>query len=170
MFTRRQWSARPVRDPNAIRTLQNATFVVIHHSNTTECFTHGNCQNQMRRLQSEHHAEGLNDIAYNFLITSRGAIYEGRGWNVQVDRPTATGFTDRTVSIAFHGTFESVLPPDLAMAAFDGLIECGRRLNVFVGDKNPRVITHRQLGRTNCPGVALYKYITTWPDFEPNPQ
>lgn len=170
IFPRDRWLARPVVNPNAVQALQNAAFLVIHHSNTTECFTHGNCANQMRRLQSEHQTSGLNDIAYNFLITSSGAVYEGRGWKVQVDGPTAQGYVERSVSIALHGTFETILPRTAAMTAYESLVECGKMLQVFVGDEEPTVIGHRQIGLLNCPGTALYKYISTWPNFEPNPQ
>lgn len=125
----------------------------------------------MRRLQREHIFAGLgiNDIAYNFLVTSSGAVYEGRGWRVQADTRTAPRFFDRSLSIAFHGTYDTQLPPDRAMAGYRALIECGKSLNVFPDNKNPVVITHRQLNRTDCPGTALFRYIMTWSDFEPSP-
>lgn len=169
IFTRHQWAAKPPRNSTLIRTLLNAPFVVIHHTSTTECFAHGTCSQEIRRLQSDHiFAQGLNDIAYNFLITSSGAVYEGRGWYVQAEN--VPGFVDRSLSIAFHGTFETVLPPDKAMAAYRALIACGMELEVFPGNRNPKVITHRQLTAIACPGTALYRYILTWTDFEPNPK
>lgn len=112
-------------------------------------------------------AQAENDIAFNFLITSSGAVYEGRGWNVQAE--SVPSFNDRSLSVAFHGTFDSVLPPARALTAYRALIACGRKLEVFPNNRNPKVITHRQLTARACPGTTLYRYILTWPDFEPNP-
>lgn len=171
IFVRRQWQARPPRNPNLDRPLRNAPFVVIHHTNTTECSTHASCANGIRRLQNQNTiVEGLNDIAYNFFITARGVVYEGRGWRTQAENQTAPGFLDRSLSIAFFGTFESQLPPARAMASYRALIECGRQMQIFPGNRNPRVIAHRQLRRTNCPGTSFLRYIMTWPEYDSNPK
>lgn len=161
------WAAKNPRNPNLVRPLVNATVVVIHHTNTTECFTHV-CQNQLRRIQNDHRAAGYNDIAYNFVVTAGGLVYEGRGWKTQGETSSAPGLINRALIIAFHGTFEIQLPRERAMASFRALIKCGQYLDLL--GKNVRYIAHRQLNKnTSSPGTALYRYMMTWPNFEPNP-
>lgn len=125
----------------------------------------------MRTIQREQTLEaGYNDIAYNFLVTGSGAVYEGRGWKTRGDNRSAPGLIDRAMLIAFHGTFEGQLPRDRAFASFKALIKCGQRMNMFEPNIILRYVAHRQLTNTTaCPGTALYKYMMSWPEFDPNP-
>lgn len=50
----------------------------------------------------------LTDIAYNFLVTQSGVIYEGRGWEVQSEIDGA----DHTLSVALIGNFENTEPTE----------------------------------------------------------
>lgn len=146
-------------------------FIVVHHTRTFDCHTHGSCQNEMRRIQNSHFAKRFNDIAYNFMVTASGVVYEGRGWYTQGETPSAPGLITRALLIAFHGTFDHQLPTARAMAAFRALIKCGKKMQVFGENGNPRIVGHRQLlATTSCPGTALYRYLMTWPEFESNPK
>lgn len=170
IFKRRNWAAKQPRNSNLVRPLVNASVIVVHHTNTLECFTHGPCQNEMRTMQNEHMNHGYNDIAYNFVVMGNGRVYKGRGWKTQGEHQSAPGLIHRALIVAMHGTFETQLPGDRALASFDALIKCGQQMKLFAGDENPKIVAHRQLTpNTGCPGTTFYKYIMTWPDFESNP-
>lgn len=163
---RSRWAARPPRDPNNAIPLRNLPeLMVIHHTNTRACASHGSCQNQMRSLQNAHFHAGYNDISYNFLIGSNGFVYEGRGW--QIESESAPGVTNRALTIAFFGVFETFLPDERAMNSLLALLKCGVK-HRHIPDTY-RIIGHRQLRDTSCPGDNLFRFIQTWPRFEPNP-
>lgn len=153
------WAAKNPRNPNLVRPLVNASIIIVHHTGTHEFYTHGPCQNQMRTMQREQiYDAGYNDIAYNFVVTASGAVYEGRGWKTQSDNPSAPWLIDRALIIAFHGTFDRQLPRDRAIAAFKTRIKCGQTMNVFGPSTNLRQVAHRQLKATiSCPGTSLYR-------------
>lgn len=124
----------------------------------------------MRGLQSDHLAAGYNDIAYNFAVMPNGLVYEGRGWKTRGDNLSAPGIADRAMVIALQGKYDIYLPRERALASYRALIKCGQRMNVFGRNRRLRTVAHRQLKKNiSCPGTALYRYIMTWSDFEPNP-
>lgn len=63
---------------------------------------------------------GWDDIAYNFLIGSDGAVYVGRGWDKQGAH--SKGYNQKSVCIAFIGTFSEIVPPKAQLVAGNYLI------------------------------------------------
>lgn len=98
------------------------------------------------------------DIGYNFLVSSDGRVYVGRGWdNVGA---VVKGYNYHSVGIAFIGTFMKEKPTDAQLKACQQLIEEGVRLQKLV----PNYILNgaRQLSPTESPGDSLYKIIRRW--------
>nr|AXS59130.1 peptidoglycan recognition protein LB2a [Leguminivora glycinivorella] len=123
----------------------------------------------MREVQTLHQDDnGWSDIGYNFAIGSDGAVYEGRGW-YRVGAH-AIGVNNRSIGIVFFGDYVSDLPPPKSLQAAKDLIAIG----VKAGFISPfhRLIGHRQVSATECPGQSLYSEITSWdrflPDFDVN--
>lgn len=70
------------------------------------------------------------------------------------------GYNQKSIGIAFIGTFNKVLPPPRALAATLLLIEEGVRLNYL--SKDYKLYGHRQLIPSESPGEALYNVIKNW--------
>ncbi|MGX6608437.1 N-acetylmuramoyl-L-alanine amidase [Micromonosporaceae bacterium Da 78-11] len=123
------------------------------------------------------HSKGWNDIGYNFLVDRYGTIFEGRAGGAS--RPVlgahTLGFNTDASAIAVIGTFDSVdVAPAVqraiaAVAAYKlgayGADPAGRVvLSSGGGNLYPpgaqanlwRISGHRDAGRTDCPGDALY--------------
>ncbi|XP_055843839.1 peptidoglycan-recognition protein LF-like [Episyrphus balteatus] len=81
MVTRHEWLAQPPITPIDKLDLP-AENIILTDTKTEECVMKPNCKYLIRTLQDEHNLHN-DDIAYNFLISSQGDIYEGRGWLLQ---------------------------------------------------------------------------------------
>lgn len=99
-----------------------------------------------------------NDIGYNFLVGGDGAVYVGRGWNMEGAH--TRGHNRKSICIAFIGNFDSIAPPTRQLCAAQNLIAEGIRLEVLSDDY--KLYGHRQLVSTDSPGAALYEIIKTW--------
>lgn len=103
-------------------------------------------------------ARGWDDIAYNFMIGGN-SVYEGCGWDRQGSH--TQGYNDRSICIAFIGTFIEVKPPEHQLIVAQKLIDEGVKLRKLAPDY--RLFGHLQLRSTESPGRELYKIIVDWP-------
>ncbi|KAL5017095.1 hypothetical protein ScPMuIL_006684 [Solemya velum] len=158
---RGQWIARQPKHINAMST--PVEFVFIHHSAMSQC--HGdrdNCR-EMRLIQNLHMDErGWDDIAYNFVVSGDGRIYEGRGW----DREGAhtKGWNDIAIAVCFMGNFVETDPDPVAISAVQNLLILGEELGKISPDY--KLYGHRDVRPTECPGEKLYTLISSWKNFD----
>ncbi|XP_036322481.1 peptidoglycan-recognition protein LB-like [Rhagoletis pomonella] len=165
MVSRADWGARPstlVEHFNG-----PAPYVIIHHSYMpSACYTSGDCIKAMRSMQDFHQqTRGWNDIGYSFAIGGDGLIYVGRGFNVIGAH--APKYNDKSVGIVLIGDWRTELPPPQMLEATKSLIEFG----VEKGYIHPqyKLLGHKQVRDTECPGARLFDEISSWPHFVINP-
>nr|QBC16601.1 peptidoglycan recognition protein LBi [Sitophilus zeamais] len=165
IVTRDEWGAKP---PTGVENLTlPVPYVVIHHSYIpAACSTKEECINDMQWMQNYHQQNNSwCDIGYNFAVGGDNRIYVGRGW-------TAVGahaprYNARSIGIVLIGDWTEILPPESQMLAAKQLINMGIRDGYI--SENYKLIGHRQVRETECPGEALYKEIQTWPHWIDNP-
>jgi hypothetical protein len=108
----------------------------------------------LRGIQDFHMgpSRGWNDIAYNYVITKAGRVYEGRGY--EVVGAHAPRFNTRGIGICFAGNGEKPLN-DKQLAAYVSLI---KRLQT----KGANIVAtkaHGDVYPTSCPGVGIRKSL-----------
>lgn len=151
---RYEWGALPPKrvtllDPSRVER------VFLHHTTGTQ---QPDIPAWLRSIQRFHQqGRGWSDIAYSWLVSYDGRIWEGRG--ARVVGAHTKGWNSRGYAIAYLGDGGS-LPPQAALDAISyvrGYAEtiAGRTLPLF---------GHRDVGRTACPGDALYGWISTLTD------
>jgi N-acetylmuramoyl-L-alanine amidase len=127
-------------------------------------------------------SNGWNDIGYNALVDKYGTIYEGRagGLDNAVIGAHAQGFNAQTAGVANIGDYTSVAASDAALTATADYIRWklgvhgqplsgpvtltsagGPASRYAAGAKVTvdRVLGHRDVGRTACPGDTLYTQL-----------
>ena len=118
--------------------------------------------NRVREIQTFHmKSRALDDIMYNFLVDGDGAVYVGRGWDIQGAH--ARLYNKKSISIAFIGTFSKITSPKCQLCAAQRLIEEGVKLNKITS--NYSLYGQLQLTPTLSPGRALYEIIKKWDHF-----
>lgn len=154
---RASWGARAFRGSPQSSPLQTA---FVHHTVNSNSYSSAQVPGMLRAIQAYHQdARGWSDIGYNFLVDRFGEIWEGRAGGI--DNPVvgahASGHNQGSVGVAFIGeATESV--PAAAIDAFGRLI--GWKLAVSdVQPSRSNVLGHREVGRTSCPGDALYQSL-----------
>ncbi|NWR82074.1 PGRP2 amidase, partial [Centropus unirufus] len=159
------WGARPYRGTPNLLTLPLDT-IFIHHTfqPSVPCRNFSTCSRAMRSMQRFHQeTRGWDDIGYSFVVGSDGYVYQGRGWH-WVGAHTK-GHNTRGYGVGYVGDFSTTLPdPDTIALVRDELLPCAVRTGRL--HHNFTLRGHRQMGRTDCPGNALFQEIGTWQGFK----
>lgn len=117
------------------------------------------CVRAVRDIQDYHiETKGWDDIGYNFLIGGDGSVYVGRGWDYKGAHSRI--FNQRSICIAFIGSYFKHSPPQRSLNAAQQLMQEGVEMNKL--SKDYRLYGHRQLIPTISPGNRLYEIIQTW--------
>ncbi|CAH2263540.1 jg10891 [Pararge aegeria aegeria] len=163
--TRAQWSARTAKQKLSLQT--PIPYVVIHHSYTPPaCYDGPTCKKAMRSMQNFHMDDrGWWDIGYNFAVGADGAAYEGRGWDVLGAH--ALHFNNVSIGICLVGDWSNSLPPTSQLKTAQALIAAGVELGYLKEDY--KLVGHRQVRDTECPGDVLFNEIQTWDHYAPFP-
>jgi len=159
---------------------------VIHHTVNANTYSAAEAPGIVLGICSFHiHGNGWDDIGYNALVDRFGTLYEGRAGGLRnpVVAAHAQGFNAQTTSIASIGEHSggSLTPATraavvrylawrLAKAGLNPvtkkskLTSAGGSMNKYRSGQVvgvPRVIGHRDLGLTECPGNALAAQIAS---------
>lgn len=162
---RDDWGATPPAEP-LMKLELPVPYVIIMHTATDSCATKSECSLYVRLMQTFHiESRRLFDIAYNFMVGGDGLVYVSRGWD-HVGAHTFN-FNNRSIGVAFIGTFETVVPPRAQLDAVQRLLRFGVETGKI--SLNYKLLGQRQVSRTLSPGTALYNVIKKWPHWSPNP-
>ncbi|XP_063708503.1 peptidoglycan-recognition protein LB [Culicoides brevitarsis] len=144
-----------------------APYVIIHHSYLPgHCTTTAECIKAMQDMQKYHQeVQGWNDIGYSFGVGGDGLVYQGRGFNVVGAH--APKFNDKSVGICLIGDWRKSLPPKAMLQAVQDLIEYGVQNGNI--EEDYKLLGHRQVRDTECPGERLFDEIKTWPHWAEEP-
>ncbi|MFF5079299.1 peptidoglycan recognition protein [Actinoplanes sp. NPDC000266] len=181
MVTRAQWGA----NEGIVRGKPEYTGAIqeffVHHTATGNSYSCSQSASIIRGIQGYHiRSRGWDDIGYNFLVDKCGTIYEGRGGGIQMPVLGAhtMGFNTDASAIAAIGTYggsgvsATVRRAIATVAAYKlgaaGNLPSGRVVLTSGGsNRYPkgarvemwRISGHRDAGRTDCPGDALYRQL-----------
>ncbi len=176
ILTRTQWGARP---PSIAPTVAaDLKLAVVHHSVNANTYTREDVPAMLRGIQRYHmDVQGWNDIAYNFAVDRFGRIWEARAGGVTRDviGGHAQGFNTYSTGIMVLGDFTSAEPSQAAVNAVSDVIGWrfarhqvdvrgstqfaslgGPRYESGTVVQLPRIVGHRDVGQTGCPGSRLY--------------
>lgn len=163
LVTRLEWLAQPTEKHITAMELP-AIRVIIAQTSAENCSVESQCIVRVRTMQTNHlESFSYEDIIYNFLVGGDGSAYEGRGWDKQGQLfKGANSYNRKSISIAFIGTFNVIVPPEKQLRAAQLVIDLGVKLKKL--HPKYKLFGHRQLDPHAGPdGTALYNNITHWP-------
>ena len=185
--TRAEWGANASYmswDPD----YASAGHVVVHHTAGTNNYSAGQSASIVRGIYY-YHAVTLDwgDIGYNFLVDKYGTVFEGRSGSVAAPAGRmsvgahARGVNTGTMGLSMMGDYSSISPSDVQLNAVGKM--AGWFLNrAGISDANgwaglhvwtteryqagstismPRILGHRDVGYTSCPGNVGYSKLGT---------
>ena len=185
--TRAEWGANASYmswDPD----YASAGHVVVHHTAGTNNYSAGQSASIVRGIYY-YHAVTLDwgDIGYNFLIDKYGTVFEGRSGSVAAPAGEmsvgahARGVNTGTMGLSMMGDYSSVSPSDAQLSSVGrmagwflkraGIADANGRagLHVWTTERYqagstismPRILGHRDVGYTTCPGNVGYSKLGT---------
>lgn len=173
--SRASWGAAPPRVVPGRST--DVRFAVVHHSVSANSYSSTQVPGILRGIQRYHLSQGWDDIGYNFAVDRFGTIWEARYGSAvaPVIGGHALGFNSGSVGVVMLGEFGSVLPTEAASRAvgdvagwklaLHGADPRGSTAEISGGSSTipadstvtiPRIVGHRDLSATSCPGANLY--------------
>jgi N-acetylmuramoyl-L-alanine amidase len=180
--SRSEWGAGQCR-PRTTPEYGSVKAVVVHHTVSLNDYTPAEAPAIVLAICRYHrNSNGWNDIGYNALVDKYGVLYEGRagGLDQPIVGAQAQGFNAQTAgiaSIADHTTVEATPATLSAMAAYIRW-KLGVHLQPLTGRVTltsaggsesryaagvrvavNRVLGHRDVGRTACPGELFYAQL-----------
>ncbi|MEV0494589.1 FG-GAP-like repeat-containing protein [Streptomyces atratus] len=182
MVTRAQWGADEtiVQCPTVYSPAVKA--VIVHHEAGTNTYSCTQSAAMIRSIQAYHvKTQGWGDIGYNFVVDKCGRIFEGSkgGADLPVKARHTLGFNPDTVGISLLGNMETAKPTRAARAAIARI--AGWKLGQYGADplsrttltaefdngkytagqqvEVDRIISHRDVMATACPGANLYTQL-----------
>lgn len=178
---RSAWAPRPAKAVHP--TVNDLKMAVVHHSVNNNNYSAAQVPGLIRSIQAYHmDVRGWDDIAYNFLVDRFGQTWEARGGgtrNLAVGGHSR-GFNEGTVGVVVLGDFSQGTPPAAAVTAVGELLAWKFAVHgveptgtvpytTSVGSPShrpgtytfPRIIGHRDVSSTACPGGRLYPQLGT---------
>jgi N-acetylmuramoyl-L-alanine amidase/FG-GAP-like repeat len=180
IISRASWGARAPRDtPTIASRLQLA---VMHHTAGTNSYSAADVPALLRGVQAFHmDARGWDDIGYNFAVDRFGRVWEARagGTTRAVIGAHAAGFNTTSTGVVVLGNFETASPTSAAVNAVARVmawkfavhdVDPRRPVAFRAGEGSPRyppgtvvtlnrIVGHRDVGLTACPGRTLYPHL-----------
>jgi len=156
-FDRSAWGATSAKRSRMVP-MHGITKITIHHSAVlARNDSMSRTRAVLRSIQNGHmRGRGWGDIGYHYLIDRQGRIWEGRrlAWQgAHAGNPTSNrGNIGICLLGNFTGTGDGQHPSSAQLEAMEYLvIDLATRHNVPVS----RVLTHREIRATDCPGANL---------------
>ena len=185
--TRAEWGAKASYmswDPE----YASAGHVVVHHTAGTNSYSAGQSASIVRGIYY-YHAVVLDwgDIGYNFLVDKFGTVFEGRSGSVAAPAGKmsigahARGVNTGTMGISMMGDYSTVSPSDAQLSSVGKMagwflkragisdVTGWAGLHVWTTERYqagstismPRILGHRDVGYTTCPGNVGYSKLGT---------
>lgn len=184
VISRAEWGAERRRggcEPRQRPEYGGVRAAVVHHTVSANKYTQAEAPGMVLAICRYHrNANGWDDIGYNGVVDRFGNLYEGRGGGLgrAVVGAHAEGFNNQTSGVASLGTHTKETLSKAAMTTMADLIAwklvkhnktaSGRTTLVSGGGsanrydagdrvRVRRIIGHRKLGLTECPGTFLHR-------------
>lgn len=189
-YTSKGWvSSNPGCSPGPTTASGGVKLAVVHHTVNSNTYSASDVPAMLASIYAYH--TGTNrwcDVGYNFLVDRFGRTWEGRSGGVDkaIVGGHAAGFNTGTVGVSFLGQYEPGASPTAAQPTSGALDAAGKLIGWKLGLSGidptgttsftsggsnkypagtkltlPRVIGHRDVGYTACPGQNLYTKIST---------
>lgn len=158
-ISRTRWArGNPIR--SRLNAIGRITRLTIHHEghiNPVYFSDFATTADRMERIRKAHLRRRFGDIGYHVVIDRKGRLWEGR--NLRYQGAHVRDENEHNFGIMVLGNFDKQVP---TRAQYDRLLETIRSTIAHYDLGHRRVFTHRELGRTNCPGRHLQDRIVRW--------
>ena len=138
--------------------------IIIHHTATTKNLS--DPEQAIRDIYYYHTVtKGWGDIGYNYIIDTKGNIYEGRyGGEGAVGAHAGLANTG-SIGIAVLGNYDTGSVSEVAVQSLGKLISIKSKIHgidpegysMFRGQSMPNIFGHKDTMNTSCPGAYLYE-------------
>ena len=153
ILPRSAWGAAPPKSPGRPWATGGPIDLVVHWvggAGSLNIRSHEDCPARIRGIQSYEMANGYSDIAYNVLICPHGTIYEGRGLGVQgAANGPQTNATKPSVCLLLN------VADTMTPAMGDRILDLNR------AEMPGRILGHREVNSTTCPGDQVFAWIVS---------
>jgi len=155
VFRRDIWKAAP---PKASYTPHTPKMFTLHHTQGNSPKNFDAAVQEMQFIQDYHqNGRGWIDIAYHFLISPQGDIFEGRPINVVGAH--VLNWNTANVGVSIMGNYHPPVNQIPTKETLNSFVEMGKYLKSTYNISVSSFYAHRDIGSTDCPGDILYARV-----------
>jgi hypothetical protein len=181
ILPRSAWGARPPRQAPA--TSRDLKLAIVHHSVNANSYAASQVPAMLRAIQAYHQdVRGWSDIAYNVAVDRFGRTWEARAGGIteNVLGGHSAGFNTGSLGVVVLGDFTRAAVPAATLEAVARVIAWRFALGrvdpastfpyTTAGSSRfpagttvllPRIVGHRDVQSTSCPGAQLHARLGT---------
>lgn len=152
ILPRRAWTGAGIARPRECYDMNGVSRITVHHSamDNSSLRTQGDAAAHLESIRGAHVRNGWADIGYHYAIDPQGRVWECRAsWKQGAH---VKDQNEHNLGIMLMGNFEHQRPTPQALDSLQRLLAMQMRQHrVPIG----RVYTHREIGRSACPGRVL---------------
>lgn len=158
VIPRSAWTSAPIITSRC-SSMGGINKITIHHAaiDSSNLQSSDDVKRRLASIRNEHvnrKPEPFADIGYHFVIDPQGRVWEGRPLKFQgahvADR------NENNMGIMLLGDFTKQQPTTAQINSMDAFVaKQMQRYGIAVG----KVYTHRELGKSACPGANLQRYM-----------
>ncbi len=162
VIPRSAWTRTGPVPGSKINPMHGVTRITVHHegmgafTSTSESAVAGRIESirQAHLRRKAKTGERWADIGYHYLIDPAGRVWEGR--NVKWQGAHVQDENEHNLGVMVLGNFDVQKPSSQSLATLDAFVAQQMRR---YGVSRSRVLTHREIGATACPGSSLQSYM-----------
>jgi hypothetical protein len=153
-------SKLPVKGSNGT---QNPTMIVVHHSAVTRPERYNSLE-LYKKFAQDHINRGWKRMSYHYVIDNVGDVYRCNDDHQILYHAGHLPTNKKSIAIMFDGNMEIQDLTDKQKKSYWELIEYIKKNNNIT-----KIVGHRDIKATACPGKNAYKFINTKPENKPEP-
>ena len=141
----------------SLRNCRQYDRLTVHHTGSDEPVfikKDDDAVEALNNILQGHLERKFEDIGYHFVIDYTGKVWEGR--SIKYEGVHVQNQNEGNIGIALFGSFEIQEPSGEQLDSLFRLISGLRRIYSI---KLHRIFGHKDIGKTLCPGVHLYKQL-----------
>lgn len=158
VIPRSRWAKGAIIE-SRVNPMRRVTRITVHHEGitfygSTDLSAIARKLENIRMGHIRRKPEPFGDIGYHYIIDPAGRIWEGR--NIAYQGAHVERQNENNLGIMVMGNFEEQRPTAQQLSTLDAFVKDRMRAyNVPVS----RVYTHLELGKTECPGRNLQRWM-----------
>ena len=152
IIPRTSWSKHKMK--SNLNPMGSINKITVHHTTEPSNISRLSDIQYLNIIEKSHHERGMACIGYHYIIGRDGKIYQGRPIKYQGAHVLSNN--KNNIGVSLIGDFNKRMPTKAQLKSLNSILYSLRKKYHLPAT---RVYGHKHLGKSECPGVQLEKWL-----------